>query len=118
VFWRPLHRWNEIDCRVDYYPSTQSDFDERHEKTRSWSPFNYELNMRRIKDSSVIGTAEGVRAELGDSDVLRTQFNSEAERTAFLIEEMLLSEEHVSMIPADRPTPPPPGSRTAQKLEN
>jgi N-hydroxyarylamine O-acetyltransferase len=38
----------------------------------------------------------------------------DTERRRMLIEDFGMSEEIVSRLPADRPTPPPPGSATAQ----
>lgn len=114
IQWRPLHRVGEIVCRIDYVPTDRADFHERHEKTRLWSPFNYELNMRLVKNGTVTGIAEGTRAAIKNGEVERSTLTPD-ERITFLIDEMGLSEEFVRTLPPDRPTPPPPWSRTAQE---
>jgi threonine synthase len=47
VRWRPLHNPGGIDCRIEALQATPGDFACFHEDTRGWSPFNYQVYLRR-----------------------------------------------------------------------
>jgi N-hydroxyarylamine O-acetyltransferase len=113
VNWRPLHMTDALDCRIDYTAATLDDFEQRYESTRAWSPFNYELYLRLIKGNSVVGIAQGKRVEIDARGSMNaTQLNA-ADRLSVLVDELGIHEDLAGRIPADTPTPPPPGSRTA-----
>lgn len=115
IRWRPAHQPDGLDCRIDSLQVTRERFHERHEATRPWSPFNYELYARSVRGSSLVSTCFGHRVEFtGDGQLLKRPV-TDRERRAFLIEELGMSEEIVSQLPADVPTPPPPWSKTAQQ---
>lgn len=111
IRWRPLHRDDAIDCRVDSFSVTAERFRSQHEATRAWSPFNFELTLNLVRDGGRIGVAQGQAVEI-DRDGERAARPIE-DRTRFLVDVIGLSERIVRQIPADIPTPPPPGSRTA-----
>jgi N-hydroxyarylamine O-acetyltransferase len=114
VAWRPLHRLQGLDCRLESFGAERGEFERRYEQTRSWSPFNYELAVRLNRGDDVIGVGFGHAVTLhGDGRMSRKPI-SDDERTRLLIEDVGLSEELVQQLPADVPTPPPPWSRTAQ----
>lgn len=114
VFWQPLHKYNQINCRIEYYPAKEGEFETKHEETRAWSPFNYEHTIRAARGNTFLGLADRQKAcILENGQITREDLSKEA-RKKFLIEEMLLSEELVEQLPEDLPTPPPPGSKTAQ----
>jgi arylamine N-acetyltransferase len=113
LWWRPLHTPAGIECRFDGFGTSAADFYHYYEATRGWSPFNYQVCARRVRGDEVIGLAFGKRIILrADGSVTATQVD-DAERTRTLREDFGLSEEIIAALPADRPTPPPPGSRTA-----
>lgn len=115
IWWQPLHMLEGLECRLDSFPATHAEFQERHEMTRGWSPFNYELQTRKIDGDKTIGIGRGMWVELstnGESTSKEVDFE---ERQKLLIERLGYSEEIVGKLPADRPTPPPPGSKTAQR---
>lgn len=115
IWWQPLHMLDGLDCRLDDFPLTLSKFQELHESTRDWSPFNYELQTRKIVHDKTIGIGRSVWVELdidGTSNIRKIDI---VERDKLLIERSGYSEEIVSKLPVDRPTPPPPGSKTALK---
>ena len=60
----PAHMLDGLDCRLDHLHVTQETFRERHEQTRPWSPFNYELYARLIRGEAVVSTTGGQRVEL------------------------------------------------------
>lgn len=113
IWWQPLHMLDGLECRLDAFPVTVSEFQERHEMTRDWSPFNYELQTRKIVDDTTIGIGRGVWVELSTNGKSTNRPIDAHERAKLLIERSGYSEEIVSKLPADRPTPPPPGSKTA-----
>lgn len=113
VNWRPLHMTDGFPCRFDRFGADHEEYVRRHEDTRGWSPFNYQLTARRNRGDETFGMA------FGDSVLLRSDGGVEKapaddnERRRRLVEDFGMSEEIVSQLPADRPTPPPPGSMTA-----
>ncbi len=111
--WRPLHKTDGFECRIEHFDAGDPDFQSFHESTRAWSPFNYELTIRLNRGDEVVGASFGQAVTLHkDGSVTRAPLSAE-ERKRLLIEDIGLSEEIVSLLPADIPTPPPPGSRAA-----
>lgn len=113
VAWRPIHKPDGIECRLERFDATDSDFQRMHELTRPWSPFNHELTIRINRGDEVVGAAFGEIFTLhADGTVTRAPATPESRRH-LLLETIGLSEEIVERLPPDEPTPPPPGSRTA-----
>jgi N-hydroxyarylamine O-acetyltransferase len=113
ITWRPLHKPDGLECRLESFGLSGGDYPERYEQTRGWSPFNFELYARLNTDDRVVGIGFGKAVVLQSDGSVQSRPISDAERRQLLIEEIGLSEEIVSQLPADRPTPPPPGSKTA-----
>ncbi|ETX06535.1 MAG: hypothetical protein ETSY2_16550 [Candidatus Entotheonella gemina] len=114
IRWRPLFGAEGLDCRFEDLSVTRDTFRERHEATREWSPFNYELHIRLICGETIVGAALGQRVELDRHGAFVQTRIEEDERQRLLIDELGIHEEMVHRLPSDRPTPPPPWSRTAQ----
>jgi N-hydroxyarylamine O-acetyltransferase len=114
VRWRPLHKTDGLDCRFESFGASLEDYVGRYEKTRGWSPFNYELTARRNCGDRVVGVAFGKVVSLEADGSVRQTPSTAADRVRVLIEDIGLSEEIVSALPPDVPTPPPPWSQTAQ----
>lgn len=114
IRWRPVHMPDGLDCRLDHLHVTRETFRERHELTRPWSPFNYELYARSICGEAVVGTTGGQRVEINSAaGVVRQRLEGD-DRIRLLVDELGMQEEIVQRLPRDTPTPPPPWSRTAQ----
>jgi hypothetical protein len=108
-----LNRLEGFECRVERFGASLAEYQDFYAKTRSWSPFNYELTVRVNRADNVIGIAQGHSVSLrGDGSVIKTPLAAE-DRTRLLLESIGISEEIVRQLPQDVPTPPPPGSRTA-----
>jgi N-hydroxyarylamine O-acetyltransferase len=104
-----------MDCRIERLDVSADVFRERHEATRPWSPFNYQVYARSVKGDSMLSLSYGERVEqTGDGRMLRTALD-QAGRNRALIEEFGMSEEIVAQLPPDVPTPAPPWSKTAQR---
>ncbi len=112
IFWRPLHKPDGFECRLETFDATREDYEQRYEQTRSWSPFNFELSVRLNKGNSVIGAGFGKAVTLQHDGSVTSHPISDAERRRLLIEDIGMSEEIVSRLPTDTPTPPPPWSKT------
>jgi len=114
IRWRPLHRLDGFDCRLERFGASGDEFNESHARTRGWSPFNYEVTARTNRGGRVIGMSFGSEISIENDGSVRQPLISDAERKRVLIEEIGISEELVRHLPNDIPTPPPPGSKKAQ----
>ncbi len=113
VRWKPFNHLNGLDCRIDYHPASSDEFQQRHEQTRAWSPFNYQLTVRTMLGDCAVGTMNSHWFEQSNTGDTKQREISNEQRSALLINTIGYSEEIVSCLPADRPTPPPPGSKKA-----
>ncbi len=113
VAWRPLNRVSGLECRLESFGSEAEAFGYRYEQTRDWSPFNYEVTARLNCGDEVTGLAFGNEVTLHEDGTVTSTPASHDERMRVLIEDIGLSEEIVSQLPEDVPTPPPPGSKTS-----
>ena len=114
VWWRPLHKTDGFECRLEHFGAPAEEFNTRHEATRGWSPFNYELSARLNRGNTVIGAGFGLGVTLMADGAVRKEPLSHAARTRLLVEDFGMSEEIVSQLPEDIPTPPPPRSHAAR----
>lgn len=109
ISWRPLHKTDGFECRLERFGATWSEFQTLHEATRGWSPFNFEVSARRNRYGEVAGVGFGEAIRLRkDGGVDRAPILYK-ERCRILIEQVGLSEEIVAQLPDDVPTPRPPG---------
>jgi arylamine N-acetyltransferase len=113
IRWRPVHQPDGLDCRLQYLHVRRETFRERHEQSRAWSPFNYEVYARAIRGETVMGVAHGQRVAFdGAGGMSHTPLGGD-HRLRVFVDELGMQEEIVRRLPPDTPTPPPPGSRTA-----
>lgn len=114
IRWRPVHQPDGLDCRLQHLHVSRETFRERHEQSRAWSPFNYEVYARAIRGETVVGVARGQRVAFDSAGgVSHTPLGGD-DRLRVLVDELGMKEEIVHRLPLDTPTPPPPWSRTAQ----
>lgn len=114
IQWRPTMRPEGFECRVERFPAAETEFRDSYERTRGWSPFNYELSVRVNRGDTVLGVAFGHSVSFrADGTVTKTPLTA-PERRRFLIEDVGIDEALVMQLPDDVPTPPPPWSQTAQ----
>ncbi|MEO5712209.1 MAG: arylamine N-acetyltransferase [Luteolibacter sp.] len=112
VRWRPLHKPDGFECRFEGFGIHGDDYLDRYEQTRGWSPFNYQVCARRNRGDEVIGLAFGHFITLRSDGSMESVRVDDRERRRILLEEFGMSRAVISRLPADRPTPPPPGSKT------
>jgi N-hydroxyarylamine O-acetyltransferase len=116
IRWRPAHTPHGMDCRIERLGVAEDVFRERHEATRAWSPFNYQLHARSVRGGSMLSVSFGERVEqTADGQMHRRPLDDDGRRR-LLIDELAMSEEIVVQLPPDVPTPSPPWSKTAQGL--
>jgi N-hydroxyarylamine O-acetyltransferase len=109
LWWRPLHKSDGFECRLERFGAAAAEYEEFYERTRGWSPFNYEIAARRNVGAEVRGIGFGHSVVLrADGSVVSEPITTD-ERNRVLIEDLGMSEEIVVQIPDDTPTPPPPG---------
>jgi len=111
--WRPLHKTDGFECRFDRFGADADEYRRRYEDTRGWSPFNYQVTARRNRGDEVIGLAFGHAVTLRPDGSVESRPIDDGERRRMLTGDFGMSEEVVARLPEDRPTPPPPGSKTA-----
>jgi N-hydroxyarylamine O-acetyltransferase len=108
IRWRPIHQPDGLDCRLQYLHVSRETFRERHEQSRIWSPFNYELYARANRGETVVGIAHGYRVVFdGAGGVSHSPLEGD-DRLRVLVDELGMHEEIVHRLPLDTPTPPPP----------
>lgn len=113
VRWRGFVRPDAIDCRIDAWPVDAARFRTQHEATRSWSPFNFELMFTLVRGEGRIGIGGGQAVRIAADGTLSAE--PLTDRVGYLVDELGVSATLARQIPADLPTPPPPGSRTAAR---
>jgi len=107
VRWRPQHRPEGLDCRIDTLDGTAADFARLHEATRAWSPFNYSLYLRTLRGERVVGTAFGRHVEI-DAEGKAHEAPLVPDERARLLADVGISRELAARLPEDLPLAPPP----------
>lgn len=82
-------------------------------KARGRRGFDYELTARVNRGNEVIGISFGNRVTLHGDGAVESIPVTDEEKRRFLVEEFGIDESIVAQMPADVPTPPPPGSKAA-----
>jgi N-hydroxyarylamine O-acetyltransferase len=114
IHWRPLHKRDGLDCRLEELAVSAQLFHEQYELSRPWSPFNYQLYGRLNRDGAVFGVAFGKRIECDANGKVVERAVSAHDRIRFLVEELQIHEELALSLPPDVPTPPPPQTPTTR----
>ncbi|MGZ4961700.1 MAG: arylamine N-acetyltransferase [Limisphaerales bacterium] len=107
IAWRPLHKTDGFECRIERFGATWAEFQMMHEATRAWSPFNFEVSARKNRNGEVVGVGFGHAVKLRIDGGVDRAPASYKERVRILIEDVGLTEEIVSQLPDDLPTPRP-----------
>ena len=107
IAWRPLHKTDGFECRIDRFAVTWTEFQSMHEATRGWSPFNFEVSARRNRGNEVVGVGFGNAVRLRKDGGVDRSPAPHQERCRILIEEVGIGEEIVAQLPDDVPTPRP-----------
>jgi N-hydroxyarylamine O-acetyltransferase len=114
IRWRSTQMPKGLNCRIEQLSTTREEFRERHEQTRAWSPFNFELSARLIRGVSIVGVGLGQRVEFTASGRVVQRLLEGDDRKRVLVDELGINEEIVDQLPPEIPTPPPPESATAR----
>lgn len=108
IRWRPPRRPQGLDCRIDQLGVDRAQFAALHERTRRWSPFNFELYAQTHRSDTTVASVKGRRIVRDASGVeSETPFEG-AERLRWLVDVLGIAESLAVRLPPDRATPPPP----------
>jgi arylamine N-acetyltransferase len=105
IRWRPLHKPDGRDCRLEQFDAAAAVFQELHENARLHSPFNDELYVRLNRGDAVIGAAFGRRVEFDAMGGISQTELKGGGRLRFLIEEIGIHEELAHALPPDVVSP-------------
>jgi len=108
VAWRSLNAPGGFPCRIDRIGADAGEWDALHQRTGTWSPFNYQLNVRVLRGDASLGISAGQRFTFDPDGSLSASELDRDGRVRFLVEEIGLSEEIAQQVPDDRPVPPRP----------
>lgn len=108
VVWRMLTVPDGFPCRIEQVGADAQEWDELHQRTASWSPFNYQLNVRLLRGDLSIGIASGKRFEFDKDGLVSATPLDRDGRRRFLTEEIGISVEVADLVPDDSPVPPRP----------
>jgi N-hydroxyarylamine O-acetyltransferase len=106
VLWRTPGAPDGFHCRIEQIGAGLEEWDRRHQRTRTWSPFNHRLNVRLVSGESTVGVASGRRYRIEpDGRVWQQELDPDG-RARFLVEVVGVSEEVAARVPDDRPHAP------------
>jgi len=108
VMWRMLSAPDGFPCRIDRIGATADEFDALHQATAQWSPFNFRLSVRRMRDGETVGAEGAERFTISRDDELDASPLEGDERTRFLVETMGIAEPVARRVPPDREIPARP----------
>lgn len=118
IRWRPLHMLDGCICRIEKMGVSHRTFVTLNEETRIWGAFNYSLYARLNRGDSVVGIAYGHEVSIDMVGNIDRHQMSTAEQRRFLVEDLGIDKTIVKRLPTDKPTPPPPGSKSSEQLED
>jgi N-hydroxyarylamine O-acetyltransferase len=108
ILWRTASAPEGFYCRIERIGADAMEWDERHQRTAGWSPFNYQLSARLLEGEASVGVAGGQRFRVEpDGSVSVEELDSES-RVRFLVEVLGIAERVAGRVPDDRPLPPRP----------
>lgn len=120
LVWRTQTHPGGLDCRIDGIGTSPDEWDALHQRTGVWSPFNYALSARLVRDGRTVGFGAGQRFTIGPDGAIATGPCDGPARTRFLVEDLGVAPELAAQVPPDRDVPPappdfhPPTSRTPE----
>ena len=106
VMWRMLRAPGGFPCRIDRIGAGADEWNALHQRTATWSPFNYQLSVRLIRDGVTVGAEGGRRFSIRSGGELEA--SPLEDRTRFLVETMGIAESVAQRVPPDREIPPRP----------
>lgn len=116
VRWLPLRVGDRIHCRVEEWAGDRARFQQQHEDTRPWSPFNFALTFNLVRGNTRIGIANGLAITINADGTRTTEPIPDRDaRTRLLVDKFDVSEELAATLPDDIEMPPPPSDSPAAR---
>ena len=109
VLWRTASAPDGFYCRIERIGAGAAEWDERHQRTAGWSPFNYQLSALLLEGEASVGVARGQRFRVEPDGSVSVEELDAAGRVRFLVEVLGIAERIAVRVPDDRPLPPRPG---------
>ncbi len=106
VLWRTPSAPHGFHCRIERIGAGAAEWDARHQRTASWSPFNYQLSARLLDGGTTVVVAHGRRYRVDPDGAVAVEELDLEGRVRFLVEVLGISERIAVRVPDDRPLPP------------
>lgn len=108
VLWRTATAPEGFHCRIERIGADATEWDERHQRTAGWSPFNYQLSARLLEGEASVGIVHGRQYRVEPDGSVTLQELDPQGRVDFLVDVLGISERLALLVPDDRPLPPRP----------
>jgi N-hydroxyarylamine O-acetyltransferase len=108
IVWRTLPFPDGMPCRFEKIGVGAAEWHERHQRTATWSPFNFGVAARTNRPGRVVGLGVSRRFEFSEEGRLSAEPVDRAARDRFLTDELGISPALVRALPDDRPIAPRP----------
>ena len=108
VLWRTANAPDGFHCRIERFGADATEWDQRHQRTAGWGPFNHQLNARLLEGRVSVGIARGQRFRVEPDGAISLEELDPEGRVRFLVEVIGVAERIAVRVPADRPLPPRP----------
>lgn len=105
ILWRALTAPDGFPCRIERIGVGDAEWDDLHQRTAAWSPFNYSVRARVNRGADVLGYSDGMRYVFDGGVALSTTPGGPDVRHAFLAE-IGIDPDLAARLPDDVPTPP------------
>lgn len=108
ILWRTASAPEGFHCRIERIGADAAEWDDRHQRTAGWSPFNYQLSARILVGEASVGVAHGQRYAVEPDGSVSVEELEPSARARFLVEVLGIAEGVAARVPDDRPLPPRP----------
>lgn len=105
ILWRTQARPDGLLCRIDGLGVDAAEWDDRHQRTAAWSPFNFAVRACVHRGADVVGWNDGVRYTFRGGDDLVAEAGGRDLRHRALVD-LGIDGDLAARLPDDAPTPP------------
>lgn len=113
VLWRSPSAPDGFPCRIERIGVDAAEWDDRHQRTAAWSPFNHAVRARLNRGADIVGWSDGKRYVFRGGTDLATEAGGRDLRHQALVD-LGIDGDLAARLPDDAPTPP---RSTLQELE-
>ncbi len=106
VLWYSAHRPDGVWCRIEKIDVPKSEFNQYHERTRTFSRFNFSPYVRLNHPTTTQTIVFGEKVSIQSDGQLSRAALSDEGRIQCLVEEFGIAEELAAVLPPDEPASP------------